>query len=375
MRKRICFVVAVPETAMAFLSDHIKHLSEEYDVYLVSGVYSASLEVLPLAGFQKIIIKRNISIIKDFGALIRLVSYFRKMRFDSVQSVTPKAGFLTSIAAWLAHIKIRIHIYTGQVWATSKGLRRKVLKLCDRIIAILDSHILVDGNGQKEFLINNKIVSNEKAVVLANGSICGVNLDRFYPDPKIRDSVRHELGITEKVVFGFMGRLNKEKGIDELLTAFNLIVKDRPDAFLLLFGKDEENYSSKFRCFSNLTVDNFLYFGPTKRPYEHLQAIDVFVLPTYREGFGSSAIEASALGIPVITTNVYGVADAVIDKVTGLKCKVGDVDSLASAMVELYVDKEKRLSLGLAGRSRVESDFSGKVVTNAWLHYYRGLFS
>ena len=330
MRKKICFVVAVPGTAESFLRDHIAALANEYDVFLVGNIKCENeVKMLSLTGWQRIEIERGISLWRDLKAVFSLYKYFKKMNFNSVHSVTPKAGLLTSISAYFACIPVRIHIYTGQVWANKTGFMRHLLKMMDRIIALLDNHIIVDGKGQRQFLIQNKVVRDKNSKVLGSGSICGVNLERFKPSGDVRMAKRIELSIEDsKTVFVFMGRLNHDKGVYDLLSAFNRLASEREDVYLLLLGHDEENVSATFHKYSNIKEgENFCYYGATPEPYKMLQAGDVFVLPTYREGFGSSVIEASSLGLPVICSDAYGVMDAMIDDVTGIRCKVGNEDS------------------------------------------------
>ena len=375
-RPRICFVVAVPGTALSFLRDHIQQLSHHYDVYLAVGHCDpAAIAPLAIKGYKMCGINRNISPLADIRAIYQLSRYFSKMHFDAVHSVTPKAGMITAIAAKIARIPHRIHIFTGQVWAGRKGLMRAMLKSIDKIITALDNHILVDGASQRQYLIDNKVLRPGVAHVLAHGSICGVNTTRFNPDPQTAAAVRAEMGITpERTVFAFMGRLNRDKGLYELLTAFNTLAETDHNAFLLLIGNDEENISSTFDNYHNICPGyNFLFFGPTTDPGRTLQAADIFVIPTYREGFGSSVIEASCLALPVITSDTYGVLDASIIGVTGLRCKVADVPSLLDAMTRLASDADLRHTLGANGRQRILDDFTAEVVTKAWLEYYGGI--
>ena len=207
--------------------------------------------------------------------------------------------------------------------------------------------------------------------MLGKGSICGVNLTRFIPNELTRSSVRREVNIKEgQLVFVFMGRLNHDKGLYELLPAFDKLAQSNKNVFLLLFGADEEGVASRFADYKFLDEGNFLYYGPTREPYRMLQAGDVFVLPTYREGFGSSVIEASALGLPVICSDAYGVKDAMVDNVTGLRCRVGDVESLYEAM-NVFVQNPSFIKImGLAGRKRVIEDFDGEQMTKHWVDYY-----
>ena len=173
-----------------------------------------------------------------------------------------------------------------------------------------------------------------------------------------------------------MGRLNHDKGLYELLPAFNRLAGERDNVFLLLVGRDEENVASHFSEYGNIIPDkNFCFYGLTNEPQKLLQAGDVFVLPTYREGFSSSVIEASALGLPVICSDAYGVMDAMVDNVTGLRCTVGNVESLYKAM-SAFVDNPELISqLGNAGRERVIADFNGKDLSRLWEEFYRKLFA
>lgn len=371
--KKICFVTAIPTSAEVFLRDHMKALREEYEVFYVSNEQDVNNVRVPVDGYYCVNIQRKISICHDIRALWDLYKYFRKEKFDAVHSVTPKAGLLTSIAAFCARVPVRVHIYTGQVWANKRGFMRLLLKFMDKTISSLDNHILVDGEGQRQFLIRNKVLKEKKSCVLGSGSICGVNLDRFNPSTMVRNEKRNELGIpADMTVYTFMGRLNRDKGLHELMAAFNRLAAEKEDVYLLLFGGDEESISRTFHKYPYIrNKQNFLYYGPTNEPFNMLQAGDVFVLPTYREGFGSSVIEASALGLPVICSDAYGVMDAMIDEVTGLRCKVGDVESLYEAMMKLAADKDLQKFLGKNGRERVIREFDGKAVTKYWVDYYR----
>lgn len=374
--KKICFITAVHGSAYSFLRDHMAALRKEYQVHYICNEPDVNNIKVPNDSYHCISIQRQISIINDLKALWQLYKYFREERFDAVHSITPKAGILTAVASFFARVPNRIHTYTGQVWANKTGVMRFILKSMDKLIAVLDNYLLVDGEGQRQFLINNRVLKEKKSRVLGSGSICGVNLERFNPSDAVRTEKRGELGISEdKIVFVFMGRLNRDKGLHELLAAFNSLATQRDDVYLLLFGSDEENISSTFQNYSSLENKvNFQYYGRTPEPFNMLQAGDVFVLPTYREGFGSSVIEASALGLPVICSDAYGVMDAMLDDETGLRCKVRDVNSLYNSMLKLAVDKDLRSLLGRKGRERVIKEFDGLYVTQAWVEFYHSLF-
>lgn len=223
MKKRICFVVAIPMTAAVFLKDHIRVLSEEYDVYLVGNIQSEDeVKNLAITGWHSIEIERGISLTKDLKAVALLKSYFTEMKFDAVHSVTPKAGLVTALAGKLAGIKHRTHIFTGQVWATRTGAMRLLLKSIDKVIANCDNHILVDGKSQRAFLEKEGVLKPGKALVFCDGSIAGVNSERFVPDTETRKDEREKMGIKDDMLtYIFLGRLNHDKGIGELYEAYN----------------------------------------------------------------------------------------------------------------------------------------------------------
>ena len=373
--KKIAFVVAIPMTATAFLMDHIAALQSRSEVHLICNFPDEeSKRAFEAKGLicHTAPILRNINLIGDLKGLFALRKIFCRERFDCVYSVTPKAGLLTACAGWLARVPNRVHIFTGQVWATRKGAMRAMLKMMDRMIALFDTKILVDGEGQRQYLIQNGILSEKNSSVPANGSIAGIKLDRYVISDMVRKEEREKLGIkADDVVYIFLGRLNHDKGIGELYEAFNKLVPECPNAKLLFYGMDEEGYDERVGDYPNIKRgENYFFPGLTKTPFNALQAGDVFVLPTWREGFGVSVLEAQALGLPVITSDAYGVVDASVEGETGLRCHVNDPEGLYACMKQYYHDADLRKAHGEAGRKRVEETFDNKLVTQAWMEFY-----
>ena len=378
MKKRICFVVSEIFSARILLKDHIDRLSEDFDVYLVANIPDAQVEIFDdfkIAGFKSVRIKRKLSIIDDIRSVFVLIRYFNRMNFFAVHSLTPKAGLITALASRISNVPNRIHMFSGQVWYTRTGLFKRILMFVDQIIVKCNTHNLVDGKTQRKFLVKHRILKYTNSIILGAGSITGVSLQRFTPSADVRKQVRLSLGLREdQIVFVFLGRLNRDKGIQELFEAFDLIYKDNKNVYLLLIGPDEENCLNNIYDYAHLIPGvNMAFFGYTLTPERLLQAGDVFCLPSYREGFGQSVIEASCLGLPVICSDTYGIMDAMVDDVTGLRCKVKDVESLYQQMLRLSDDSELRRTLGQNGRQRVLDNFSGEAITNAWVEFYRNL--
>lgn len=373
-KKKICFVVAIPGSAEAFLRDHIAALQAKYEVHLVANFPEGYDGRNYFNGviYHQIPIQRKIQIWYDLKALYALFHLVKKEKFESIHSVTPKAGLLTACAGWLARVPNRIHIYTGQVWATCTGFKRILLKTMDKIIALLDTLLLVDGESQRQFLIQEGVLRLQNSQVLAYGSIAGVKLDRFIISPEIRRKERKRFGLKDDdICYIFLGRLNHDKGIGELFQAFDQLASECPKSKLLLYGMDEEGYDPQADSYSHIKRgENYFYPGLTSQPFNALQAGDVFVLPTWREGFGMSVIEAQGLALPVITSDAYGVVDASVEGETGLRCKVGDPTSLYEAMKEYYDHPELIKKHGEAGRKRVIEKFDNTIVSQAWLDFY-----
>ncbi len=378
-KKKIAFVVAVPGSADSFLLNHFTYLTKEYEVTLIANFTSSEELKAKFEGMGvrclHAPIERPISLIKDMKGLLALRRIFKDGKFECVHSVTPKAGLLTSIGGWLARVPHRVHIFTGQVWATRKGAMRMLLKFMDRLITWFDTDILVDGESQRQFLIQEGVLNEKNSQVLAEGSIAGVKLELFAISEETRKNERKRHGFKDDdVVFVFMGRLNHDKGVGELYEAFNKLVPECPKAKLLLFGHDEGSYDPKADSFANIKRnENYFYPGLTPTPFASLQAGDVFVLPTWREGFGMSVIEAQGLALPVITSDAYGVLSASIEGETGLRCKVGDSESLYHCMKKYYNDANLRKTHGEAGRKRVVEKFDNAIVSKAWVVFYHAI--
>jgi glycosyltransferase involved in cell wall biosynthesis len=375
-RKRICLVVSSPVTVLAFLRGHIAELSKHAELHLVVNMEGFDLNLfagLPLASVKHIGIARKITPVSDLTSLIQLFRHFRSMKFDVVHSITPKAGLICVLAGKAAGVHHRIHIFTGQVWHTKRGLFRFLLKMIDRLISACATVVLVDGASQRSYLIDQGVVSSSRAVVLGKGSISGVDIERFRPNDELRARIRTDLGISrEEKVFMYLGRLNRDKGIPELVDAFKKLLGLRDDVRLILVGSDEEHLESELS--SDLPEGNRIVFvGYTSKPEEILQACDIFCLPSHREGFGTSVIEASAMGKPVICSDTYGLMETIVPGQTGLRHEVKSVESIYDKMVEIISDADRMTSMGIAGRDYVDRHFSADKISAEWVRFYREL--
>ena len=378
-RQSVCIISTVPWALVRFMGPHIRALGLHYDVTLVTNNSADSLggadSVLPLLNSQvrlrSLKLVREVSIYQDLRALIALWGMFRREKFQVVHSITPKAGLLVMLAGLLAGVPVRIHWFTGQVWATRKGYRRWLLKFLDSILAICSTHLLADSFSQRNFLTQQGIVRPTQVTVLRQGSVCGVDLDRFRLNPISCSKIRASLGIADTAVVGiYLGRLNADKGIKELASAFLLAAQQQVNLHLLLVGPDEEGVQQMVLQTLASFVDRVHFSGITKEPEDFMAAADFLVLPSYREGFGTSVIEAAACGIPTIGSRICGLLDAIVDGETGVLVSVGDVVGIADAMIRLAVDQDFRRALGRQAFARVKQGFQQNEHTEALLDYY-----
>jgi glycosyltransferase involved in cell wall biosynthesis len=356
----------------AFLRPHLEHLRRDFEitVYVNTGDMGVAPDVPPEVRVIHLPLRRNISPFADLVTLLRLVRILRRESFDLVFSLNPKSGLLAMVAAFLARVPRRVHCFTGQVWVTRRGFWRWLLKDMDRLLAACATHLLADSASQRRFLIEEGIVAPEKIQVLANGSISGVDVSRFHPDKNARGMVRSQFGIEQDACcLLYVGRLKRDKGIPDLIEAFNRLRSRFPSLHLLLVGPDEEGFDFLVR-----DLPQIHRVGYTQAVEHYMAAADIFCLPSYREGFGLVLIEAGAVGLPVVASRIYGITDAVVEGETGLLHKAGDVDDLARKMETLIEDAALRKALGEAGQRRASGMFGAEVVTAAMTEFVQRLF-
>lgn len=369
--KKLCYVATIPAVVHAFLRAHIHAAARKYEVTVICNAADQRLLDGLDARLVLLPIERKPSPWKDLLVLFRLFDLFRRERFDIVHSIMPKTGMLAMLAGWLARVPTRIHTFTGQVWVTRQGLRRTLLKRFDSMIGSLSTCALADSPSQRDFLVRERVLPSGKAYVIGDGSICGVDPLRFHPDARLRQSVRHELGIAQdaKVIL-FVGRLNRDKGILELASAFDTIARRHADLELLLVGAEENVPFSRIREICAAVCDRLHYVSFTSAPERYMAAADIFCLPSYREGFGQAIIEAAACGVPAVASRIYGITDAVADAKTGLLFPAGDVTALTGALSRMVAENGLRQQMGDVACARALELFSSQKITGETLKLY-----
>ncbi len=363
---RLCLVTTSPVVVQRFLIPHLRQLADRFDVTLISSgdcaPFAAGLPRPPR--LIRVPIERKIDLLRDPLALIQLARVMATARFDAVITIAPKAGFIGMIAAALTRVPYRCHVFQGEVWATRTGLMRRLLRATDGLVGLLASETLVVSNGERAFLIGEGILSAARSRVLGAGSIIGVDTTRFAPNAEQRRVARAAAGIAEGVtLILFLGRLQRDKGVLDLVAAWTDLARAKPDVSLAVVGPDEEGLTPEIRSSVPAELAGRLHLsGETSAPEHWMAAADILCLPSYREGFGNVIIEAAACAIPSGATGIYGLADAIVDGATGLVYPAGDRPKLTECLARLADDEGLRHSLGAAGRAMAEQDFEQDTV-------------
>jgi len=374
VRKSILFLASHPMSLQTFMLPHIRRLDAFYDISLMANFEDGTVPAkLGLdIDIESLPIVRKIDGLRDIKALWFLFRFLRKKQFNAIHTITPKAAFIGMLASWAAGVPIRTHSFTGQVWANKKGLKRVVLKFFDKVTSILATDLLIDSPSQKDFLIKEGVVSNLNSDVLGSGSICGVNVDRFSQNERVKSEIRDELRTSvDAIVCLYLGRLNRDKGVLDLARAFAQVSDKHPLAELWVVGPDESDCYSEMQVLLGKAANSVKRIGFTSTPERYMQAADLFCLPSYREGFGSSVIEAAACGVPALASSIYGLTDAVVEGQTGWMHNAGDVQDLAEKLDYLLAAPAELALKGEAAREYVENYFAEEIVTDAMLQFYQ----
>lgn len=363
---KICFVTTVPITLKAFVLPTLRHLHArtDWELCVMCDEDPQIREWLPdYVRYLPVPMKRGISL-SGIGAMLKMWKIFRQEKFDLVQYSTPNASLYASLAAKLAGIPVRLYCQWGIAFVGFQGVKRKVFKVIEKLVCSLSTWVEPDSFGNLRFSRAEGLYGENKSSVVLNGSASGVDLKKFdiSNKPQWKNEIRTQYGIEkDAVVYGFVGRITRDKGIDELLEAYERVCREREHTYLLLVGSIEHEEQLNAQLFEQAKrSERVIFCGETTQVEKYMSAMDVYVLPSYREGFGSAVVEAEAMGVPVIVSDIPGPTDAMRRDETGLVVKKADVDTLCDAMIRLYDDGALRQQFGEAAYRFASERFDQK---------------
>ncbi len=372
MNKKIIRAVTV-SLSVDFFTPIIKDLQEQgYEVACVSSP-GPELQKLRKLGVKAIEVpmERRMSPFKDLKSLFRLIRVFRREKPMMVHSMTPKAGLLCMMAAWITRVPVRVHTFTGLVWPTATGLSRKILMVTDWLTCACATHVNPEGVGVMNDL---KQVTNKSMRVLGYGNVKGVDMMYFSRRPEIvqlAETVRKDTCFT----FLFVGRLVGDKGINELVKAFVKLHKELENTRLILIGNNEARLDPLLTETITL-IDNCTAIEAVGRKYgnellAYYAASDCFVFPSYREGFPNVVLEAGAMGLPSIVTDINGSREIIQHGQNGIIIPSKNAEALYEAMKTMLIDKENTRLMKENARSMVGDRFDQVFVKQCLIDFYK----
>lgn len=377
-------ISTVPTSLNTFCKGLLKELSqEEYEVVAVSSPGEALNELAEREGVRTIEVpmERHISPFKDFKSLWRMWRVMRREKPDMVHSMTPKAGLVSMIAAKLAGVPIRIHTFTGLVFPTSTGLKRRILMFTDWLTCACATHVIPEGEGVKADLLNNKITKKD-IKVLGHGNVMGIDLEHFKPlsptdstenTENIKVSAQSAKSAGAAFTFVFVGRLVGDKGINELVTAFSRLNKEHPATRLVLVGPEEEKLDpikpeTAAEIKRNPAIEAV---GRQNDVRPFYSAANALVFPSYREGFPNVVIEAGAMGLPSIVTDINGSREIIIEGENGTIIPSKDVEALYHAMKRFVENPDEVKRMAANARPLIASRYEQTYVRQCLKNFYK----
>lgn len=371
-KKKIIRAVTI-DKSLGFVEPMIPLLSKKYDIQLLS---SPGEKIDSLCGDFKlkghrVYMYRRLSPFKDLKSLWQLIRIFKREKPYIVHSMTPKAGLLCMLAAWTTRVPIRIHTFTGLVWPTSSGVIRKILMFTDWITCKCATHVIPEGQGVLDDL--KKSITNKPMRILGHGNVRGVDMNRFSRRPEIMEHA-NTLKTDNVFTFIYVGRIVRDKGINELVSAFDSLSKSQPNIRLFLVGIKEDNLDPISEHTKQIIGSNekIVAVGPKYNDdlLAYYAASDCFILPSYREGFPNTVLEAGAMGLPCIVTDINGSREIIIHEKNGLIIPSQNTDALYDAMKQIISDKESTLSMASNARNLIESRFERSYVCKCLYDFY-----
>lgn len=373
-KKKIIRAYTVSQS-LGFVTDMLPDLMREYEVVLLSSPGEEMDQAKAQYGVKTIAVpmERHISVLKDFVSLCRLIKVFLRERPDMVHSMTPKAGMLCMLAAWLTRVPVRVHTFTGLVFPTSTGLKRRILMFTDWLTCACSTHVIPEGEGVKADLLNNGI-TKKLLQVLGYGNVKGVDLSYYVRSEELK--VKSEELKTDGVfTFLFVGRIVRDKGINELVKAFQHLHSHNLNTRLWLVGAYEDSLDPISNETRQIIADNDgIEAVGVKRGDELLAyyaAADCFVFPSYREGFPNTVLEAGAMGLPSVVTDINGSREIIIEGFNGVIIPPRDEQALFKAMTEMLENTEKRKEMATNARPLIAQRFEASFVRACLYDFYR----
>jgi len=375
--KKIITGITAPGSVV-LLEGQLRHFTDlGYETYLLAPADPKVEAFCEKEGCKhlRVDFKRDISLKDDLRALFLTIRIFRKIRPDIINVGTPKAGLVGSLAGFLTGTPKRIYTCRGFRFEHEKGMKRRILLFMERITGFCAHKVICISPSVREKALESKVFKPSKTLVIHFGSSNGIPLERFSTDridTYKKEKLKEDLGLKNRFVYGFVGRLIDRKGITELYKAFASLNKVNPETILLIVGPPEIEQIKDPEILKKMEDHpSIILTGSQKDVPLYLSLMDVFVLPAWWEGFGNVLIQAAAMGVPVISTTGTGTRDAVSDGHNGILVRPHSTEELMDAMTRLYNDNDLRKNLGENG-PEWSGNFDSRIIWKGMEELYNG---
>ena len=341
-----------------FLSNFFEFLSDNYQISLITNLEN-NINLPRKINLHNVKISRKIDIFNDFISILKVFLITLKIKPSFVITTTPKCTIFGSLIKLIFPKIKRIHIYTGITWTNMTGLKKFLFINIDKFNIFFSNKVLFDSKEQINFLSDNGF-NKSNFFLINNGSIKGVNCNIFFKYDAHQKEIlkkKYNIILSNKVIL-YMGRIDKEKGIFDLLESFKIIANKYDNILLLLVGKDEMEIEHYLQNNYHQLDKKIIYLNHNKYPEEIFNLADILCLPSTREGFGNVVIEASAVEIPVIGSDIFGLRSSLINELNGLTFKKSDIQDLTEKIIYLIENENIRKKLGSNGRRYVLQNFN-----------------
>lgn len=382
--KKLLRITTVPISLKTLLKGQLRYMSQHYNVIGISSGGQELEDVGRDEGIQVVSVEmtRQMTPFRDLISLWKMIVILRKEKPEIVHTHTPKAGIIGMLAAKLAGVPIRLHTVAGLPLMEATGIKRKVLDLVEKLTYAFSTKVYPNSKGLYDFILQNKFVSKEKLKVIANGSTNGINTEVFCSSQvtdEDRGSLRRKLNIgLQDFVFVFVGRLVSDKGINELVKAFGQICESSTllgSPKLLLVGPLESELDPLLPWSLQEIKENkniiSIGFQKDVRPYFAIS--NALIFPSYREGFPNVVMQAGAMGLPSIVSNINGCNEIIVEGRNGTIIPVKNVEAIESTMLKMINDKPYYASLQTHAREMIQDRYEQEVVWSALLEEYNSL--
>lgn len=370
---KVCFITTIHNTLKGFVLKFAEYLHQEtdWDITFICNADVQFEQSLPeYIHFIAVKMSRGVSV-SGFSSMLELRKIFLREKFDLIQYSTPNASCYASLAGFLARVPIRLYCQWGLAFEGFSGVKRRIFMAVEKMTCRLSTWIEPDSNGNLVYCRKIGFYGENKSSIVLHGSACGVSFEKFDISQKeqYRKEIRTKFNIPDKAfVFGFVGSITGDKGINELMAASKELLSENEDIYVTIIGEKDKEYSLDSELLNWAEKETrFIFCGCSDAVEKNMAAMDCYVTASYREGFGTTVIEAGAMGLPVITSNIPGPTDAIKDGFNGLVVEKKNPAKLKEAMEKMYCNPANCQLYGENGYANVKEKYERYTLFRAML--------